>query len=75
MIELRTKIRKWGNSFGVVVPQKAVLGEKVKEGDEVVILIKKDEEDNILKEMFNTFKFKKSTSKIMKEIDKELWNL
>ena len=42
MIELKTKLRRWGNSFGIVVPQKAVEQEKVKEGEEVVILLNKE---------------------------------
>jgi len=73
MIEIKTKLRKWGNSFGIVVPQKAIESEKAKEGDEVIILLKK-EDDNVLREMFGTFKFKKPVSKIMKEADKELYD-
>ena len=73
MIELKTKLRKWGNSFGIIVPQKVIESEKAKEGDEVLILLKKDNE-NVLREMFNTFKFKKSTDKLIKEVDKELYN-
>ncbi|MEX2016861.1 MAG: AbrB/MazE/SpoVT family DNA-binding domain-containing protein [Candidatus Pacearchaeota archaeon] len=75
MIEIKTKLRKWGNSYGIIVPQKKVEDIKIKEGDEVIILLKKEEEENVLKEMFGTFKFKKSTDKIMREIDKELWDL
>lgn len=73
MIEIKSKLRRWGNSFGVVVPQRFIEGEKVKEGDEILIFMKKEEESNPLKETFGTFKFKKSTDKIMKEIDEELW--
>ena len=73
MIELKTKIRKWGNSFGVVIPQKAVEAENIKEGEEVSILFNK-KKTNILRKMFGTFKFKKSTEKIMREMDKELYN-
>jgi antitoxin component of MazEF toxin-antitoxin module len=72
MIEFKSKLRRWGNSFGIVVPQKIIESEKVKEGDEVVIFLKK-EESNPLRESFGTFKFKKSTDEIMKEIDQELW--
>lgn len=71
MIELKTKIRRWGNSFGVVVPITKVNQENIKEGDEVVILINK-KEGNVLRETFGTLKFKKSTDKIMKEIDENL---
>lgn len=73
MIEIKTKLRKWGNSFGIVVPHQAIINAQAKEGDELTILLKKDE-DNVLREMFNSFKFKKSPDKILKEVDKELEN-
>ena len=72
MIEIKTKLRKWGNSFGVVVPQGEVKKFGVAEGDNVIILLKKEKEDNILKEMFGILKTKKSTDKIMKEINRDL---
>ncbi len=74
MIELKSKLRRWGNSLGVIVPQKVIENEKVQEGDQITILIKIEKEDNILEEMFGTFKFKKSIEKLMKEVDKELYN-
>lgn len=73
MIEIRSKLRKWGNSFGIIVPQKVIEDEQAKEGDNIIILLKK-EEDNILKEMFGSFKFKKSTEQLLKEVDNELEN-
>jgi len=73
MIQIKTRLRRWGNSLGVVVPQQVIEKEKSKEGDEVVILFKKND-DNILKEIFGTFKFKKSVEQIMKEVDNELYN-
>ena len=72
MIELKTKLRKWGNSLGIVIPLNKVKNENIKEGTEIKVLIKKDE--NVLKETFGTFKFKKSTQKMIDEIDKELYN-
>ena len=75
MIEVKTKLRRWGNSFGIVVPQRVINNGQIEEGDEIVVLLKKEEKGNVLKEMFGTFKFKKPTSKIMEEIDKELWDL
>ncbi|MBS3093504.1 hypothetical protein J4456_02905 [Candidatus Pacearchaeota archaeon] len=54
MIEIKTKLRKWGNSFGVMVPQGAIAGEDVKEGDEVTIFLKKNKTD--LKRMFGKLK-------------------
>ena len=73
MIELKTKIRKWGNSFGIVIPLKKVNQQGIKEGDEVRILLNK-EKDNVLRETFGILKnWKKPTEKIMREIDEELW--
>jgi len=74
MVELKVRLRKWGNSFGIVVPQKVVVEEKVKEGDEVTILFKK-EGGNVLRESFGTFKFKKPINKLLKEVDRELWSV
>lgn len=71
MIEVKTKLRRWGNSFGIVVPIKFVEEEGVSEGDEVTVLMKK-ETGNTLRETFGTHKFKKSVKQIMKEMDEEL---
>ena len=71
MIEVRSRLRRWGNSFGIVVPLKAVAEEDVHEGDEVIVLMKK-EKGNTLRETFGTYSFKKSVKKLMKETDKEL---
>ena len=73
MIEIKSKLRRWGNSFGIVVPQQVIKNQNAKEGDEVVVLFSK-KKDNVLKEMFGTFKFKKSTDQILKEVNRELEN-
>jgi antitoxin component of MazEF toxin-antitoxin module len=73
MIQIKSKLRKWGNSFGIVIPTKTIEDISYKEGDEVMILISKDN-DNTLKESFGTYKFKKNTEEILKEVDKELYD-
>ena len=71
MIEIRTKLRRWGNSFGVVVPQKAIKSEGAGEGDDVLILLKK-EKNNVLKEMFGALKgWKIDAQKFKDELRKE----
>lgn len=72
MIELKTKLRKWGNSLGIVVPHGRAESERMREGEEITVLLIKS--GNVLKETFGTFKFKKSTQKMMDEIDAELYN-
>jgi len=71
MIEIKTKIRKWGNSFGVVIPKKEIKKVEVGEGEDVFVFIKKEGNDG-LRDTFGKFKFRKSTDKIMEEIDKDL---
>ena len=73
MIEIKTKLRRWGNSLGVVVPMNSLQKEKFEEGDEIILLITKEKE-NVLKETFGIHKFKKPIKKLMKESDKELYN-
>ena len=75
MIEIKTKLRRWGNSFGIVVPLKAVENKRIQEGDEITALISERENKVNLKKLFNSkVKFKKTTEEMMKEIDKELYN-
>tara|TARA_Y100000310_G_scaffold272994_1_gene288255 strand:- start:4852 stop:5076 length:225 start_codon:yes stop_codon:yes gene_type:complete len=73
MIEIKTKLRKWGNSFGVVLPINKLKKEKIHEGEEVIVLLTK-RKINPLRETFGTYKFKKSTQEIMDEIDRELYD-
>ncbi len=73
MIEIKTKLKKWGNSFGVVVPLNAVKEAKTKEGDEVTVLFRK-KKNNVLRKMFGTHKFSKPVKQLMKEMDQELYN-
>ena len=72
MIEVKTKLQKWGNSFGVVVPVSLANKEKLKEGEEVSVLVSKKNSNNVLREIFGKHKSKKSTDKIMSEINEEL---
>ena len=72
MIEIKTKLRKWGNSFGVVIPIKSAESAKVKDGDEVTILLKNEKPN--LKKLFGAHKFSKPIEQLMKEMDEELYN-
>ncbi len=72
MIAVEAKIRKWGRSFGVVIPKDRIKEEGIKENETVTLLIGK--KTNVLKETFGTFKFKKTTQEMLDEIDKESWD-
>ena len=72
MIEVETKVRKWGRSFGVVIPIEKIKEEGIKENETIKLLIGKKK--NVLREIFGTFKFKKSTEEMLRESDKECWD-
>lgn len=71
-MEVETDLRNWGNSLGITIPHETVKELGLKSGENIKVWIQKD--DNLLAEMFGKFKTKKSTQKIMEEIDKELYN-
>ncbi len=51
---IRTTLRKWGNSYGVVIPKEAALKEGIKENDEVEVIIKKPVD---IRSLFGKYKF------------------
>lgn len=73
MTELTTKVRSWGNSFGIIIPQEILKSKSISEGEEIgIILIKKD---NVLRDIFGKHKFSKPVKKLLNEMDKELYDI
>lgn len=72
MLEVEAKVRKWGRSFGVVIPKEKVKEQGIKENETIRLLITK--KTNVLKETFGTMKFKRSTQEILDESDREDWD-
>lgn len=74
MAQITTKIKKWGNSLGVILPKKTVEEEKLKEGSEISIFI---QQKNItrVKDIFGLLKgkIKRSTQEILDEVDKDFY--
>jgi antitoxin component of MazEF toxin-antitoxin module len=73
MIEIKTKLMRWGNSFGVVIPISKVQSANLNEGEEVRALIIQENKTN-LRKLFGKHKFSKPTDRLMRETDKELYN-
>lgn len=73
MIEVEARLRKWGRSFGVIIPMKKIKESNLKEGEELDLIIYKKK--NPFVETFGILKKSKiPTKKILKEIDKESWD-
>ena len=72
MIEYETKVKKWGNSAGVVVPKDAIKKEHLKVNQKVRVIITPKNAMKV-EDIFGGLKnWKKSTEEIMREIDKDL---
>lgn len=79
MEQIRTKVKKWGNSFGVIIPKEIINRDDLKEDAEVFVTVQSRKYTTVgeLMKMAKKFKLtrksKKTTQEIMDEIDKELW--
>ncbi len=65
---IRTVMRKWGNSLGVVIPREEATKEGLKENDEVEIVIRKAVD---IRQLFGRYKFKDLQS--LKDEMREGW--
>ena len=72
MTEVHARIKKWGNSFGIVLPKDVVDAENLKEDQEITFFIMKPV---FAKDIFGIAKskIKKPTAEILREIRKEIW--
>lgn len=77
MEQIKTKVKKWGNSFGVVIPREIVNSKGLKENSDVSVTIEPSNRMTVgdILELAKKFKLKRkgNTQKIFDEIDKELW--
>lgn len=64
------KIRKWGNSMGLLLSKKELTKMDIREHDEVVVTVEK--KSNPLREMFGTMKFSKSTRELLEDSRKNM---
>lgn len=72
MIEIEARLRKWGRSFGIVVPMDKIKKGNFAKNEKLKILIAKKK--NPLKETFGTVKFKRPIKEILEEGDRESWD-
>ena len=66
---IRTVMRKWGNSLGVVIPREEALKEGLHENDEVEIVIRKAVD---IRQLFGKYKFRELQS--LKDELREGWH-
>ena len=74
MAIIETKVKRWGNSLGIIIPSEAVEIRNIKENDNIKILIVKDSK-KVLKKTFGLLKGKltKPTQQIKDELRRNLY--
>ncbi len=75
MTVIETKVKKWGNSFGVVIPMEVIQKESIKEDECIRVMILRDSRE-AFKKTFGMGKGKliKSGQQMKDELRKELYN-
>lgn len=80
MEQIKTKVKRWGNSFGVIIPSDIVTRQNLKEGSELELTIQPQNKMTVgdlmkLSQKLGLAKKLKGldTQKALDETDKELW--
>jgi len=75
MTTITGKLKKWGNSYGIIIPKGIIEENKLKENQEIELLLLKDSTATFDR-TFGILKgrIKKSTQEIKDELRKELYD-
>lgn len=76
MEQIDVKVKKWGNSFGIVLPMKVVEKENLSEGKEIMVTVQSKEKTKV-KDVFGALRRELhniDTQKALKEVDKAFWS-
>ena len=71
---IETKVKRWGNSLGIIIPSEAAETRNIRENDDIKVLIVKDSR-KVLKRTFGLLKGKltKPTQQIKDELRRDLY--
>lgn len=74
MTVIEAKVKRWGNSLGIIIPSEAVEKENIRENSNIQIIILKDSKE-AFKKTFGMLKGKitKPTQQIKDELRRELY--
>ncbi|PIN79017.1 hypothetical protein COV16_05245 [Candidatus Woesearchaeota archaeon CG10_big_fil_rev_8_21_14_0_10_34_8] len=71
MIECQVVIKRWGNSFGLVLPKVFMRINKIKPDDRVRIIITKIDKKNAAKQLWGALPQLSSSEELEKWVDKD----
>ena len=71
---IETKVKRWGNSFGIIIPSETIAERKIKENQNINVIILEDSK-KAFRETFGIGKgkIKKSAQQIKDELRKDLY--
>jgi len=74
MTLIDAKVKRWGNSFGIIIPSETILTKKIKENQNIKIIILEDSR-KVLEETFGSLKskLKKSSQQMKDEARRDLY--
>ncbi len=66
------KVKKWGNSFGIILPKEIINNQGIKEGVEIEVSIRPKHKTKA-KDIFGILKgkLKRDTDDLLKEVDRD----
>lgn len=70
-IQIKTRIKEWGNSLGIIIPNEIVIKEDLQPHDEVTITISKKKD---LSDFFGKLKSSINPQK-MKDESRKIWKM
>ena len=75
MEKTSAKVKKWGNSFGIILPKFLIENQKLREGMEIEIIVKPLNKTKV-GDIFGILKgkIKRSTEDLLKEVDEDFGN-
>jgi len=73
METINVKVKKWGNSLGVVLPRDILNNENIEEGSDIEISVRAKHKTKV-KDIFGMLKGKltRDTDEVLREVDLEL---
>jgi len=75
MEKLNTTVKKWGNSFGIILPKDIVKSQELKEGSNIEVMIQSKNKTKV-KDIFGILKgkIKRDTADLLREVDEDFGN-
>ena len=74
MEKINATVKKYGNSFGIILPKELIESQKPKEGSNIDLVIQPKNITKV-KDIFGLMKgkLKRDTAEVLKEVDRDFW--